>query len=394
MREKKSNNLCSMALKGIKVLEFGGLAPGPFCGMVLADFGAAITRIDRIGANVEVDCVGNGKSSLALNVKSKEGVNIIKKLSRKSDVVIEPFRPGVMEGLGLGPKELLQENPRLIYARLTGYGDKGAYSPRAGHDINYLGLSGILSLFGRAGENPIAPVNLAADFAGGGLMCAFGIILALLERQSSNMGQVIDCNMVEGAAYVGSWLYRSQHLPIWGNSRGNNILDTGRYFYETYETKDGKYMAVGALEPQFYAQVLKGLELKDDEISQFDDNKACKKVFREKFLQKTQAEWCKIFDKTDACVTPILSLEEAPSHPHNAERNTFVVSHETGQLVPGPAPRLSRTPGISRAITPAPKRGQHTISILQDLGYTSSEITKLENMNVIETYQEVPTSKL
>lgn len=383
-----------MALKGIKVIEFGGLAPGPFCGMVLADFGAAVTRIDRIGSNVEMDCLGNGKTSLALNLKAKESVNIIKKLSKNSDVLIEPFRPGVMEGLGLGPNVLLKENPRLIYARLTGYGDKGVYSPRAGHDINYLSLSGLLSLFGRAGEKPIAPLNLAADFGGGGLMCAFGIVLALLQRQSSNVGQVIDCNMVEGSSYLGSWLYRSQHLPIWGKPRGHNFLDTGRHFYETYETKDGKFMAVGALEPQFYAQLLKGLGLSPDEITQFDNYEESKKVFTKRFLEKTQDEWRVIFDKCDACVTPVLSLEEAPLHPHNAERNAFVVSHENGQLVPGPAPRLSVTPGMSQAVTPAPKRGQHTVSVLQDLGYTRSDIAKLENMNVIETYQEMQVCKL
>jgi alpha-methylacyl-CoA racemase len=214
-----------MALRGIKVLEFAGLAPVPFCGMVLADFGASVLRVDKLQANTDLDSLGNGKQSIALNLKHPDGVEIVKRLAKTSDVLIEPFRKGVMEKLGLGPEILMKDNPRLIYARLTGYGQSGYYCKNAGHDINYVGLSGLLSLFGRSGEKPIFPVNFAADFAGGGLTCALGILLALHERHSSGLGQVIDSNMVEGTAYLGSWLYRSQNLPIWGNERGKNHLD-------------------------------------------------------------------------------------------------------------------------------------------------------------------------
>lgn len=212
----------------------------------------------KIGANSSYDCLGNGKKSLALNLKHSEGQNILKELCKKADVVIEPFRKGVMEKLKLGPEDLLKDNPRLIYARLSGYGQSGSFSNNAGHDINYVALSGLLSRFGRKNENPHVPVNVVADFGGGGLMCALGILLALLERKNSGLGQVVDNSMVNGAAYLGSWIYRSQKLPVWGQKRGENILDGGAHFYEVFKTKDGKFMSVGAIEPQFYAELLKG----------------------------------------------------------------------------------------------------------------------------------------
>ncbi|KAF2882411.1 hypothetical protein ILUMI_23781 [Ignelater luminosus] len=376
-----------MALKGIKVIELAGLAPAPFCGMVLADFGASVIRIDRVGNHFEADCVANGKQSLALNLRHPEGVGILRKLSKNCDVLIEPYRKGVMEKLGIGPTVLLKDNPKLIYARLTGYGQEGKYSARAGHDINYIGISGLLSLFGRFGEKPLFPVNAVADFAGGGLMCALGIILALFERQSSGIGQVVDCNMVEGSAYLGSWLYRSQNLPIWGNPRGKNIIDSGAHFYETYETKDGKFMAVGAIEPQFYKQLLEGLGLTEENVPQFPDFERGKQIFTAKFLEKTQDEWSKIFDGRDACVTPILSLDEAPKHEHNTERKSFIQSWNNGRMVPIPAPILCRTPGESQCVNPPPQRGQQTEMILKDLGYDKDGISKLENDGVIETYK-------
>ncbi|KAF5270510.1 hypothetical protein FQA39_LY08388 [Lamprigera yunnana] len=383
-----------MALRGIRVLEFGGLAPGPFCGMVLADFGASVLRIDRIGSSTVEDCLGNGKMSLALNIKNTEGAKIVKKLCKQSDVLIEPFRAGVMESLGLGPKDLFKENPRLIYARLTGYGSSGIYSRRAGHDINYLSMTGLLSLMGRYKENPIPPINLAADFGGGGLMCALGIMMALFERQTSNSGQVVDCSMVEGTAYLGSWICRSQDLFMWGQPRGKNVLDSGSHFYETYETKDGKFMAVGAIEPHFYAHLLEGLNLTIEEVPQFGNFEASKKIIAKKFLEKTQDEWCKVFDNRDACVTPVLSLEEAANHPQNVERNVYTVSNKKGKLVPAAAPKLSRTPGLSQAIHSAPHRGQHTLNVLQEMGYTAKEIEKLENTNVVEIYRRKTNAKL
>ncbi|KAG5878891.1 hypothetical protein JTB14_031549 [Gonioctena quinquepunctata] len=373
-----------MALKGIKVLELSGLLPVPYCGMVLADFGASIIRVDKLGFNTDLDCLGNGKKSISLNLKNPKAIDIVKSLSHQSDVLIEPFRKGVMERLGLGPEVLMKDNPRLIYARLTGYGQKGPFSSNAGHDINYVAISGLLSLFGRYGENPIPPVNVLADIGGGGLTCAMGILLAIIERNKSGIGQLVDSSMVEGTAYLGSAFYRGQKLPIWGQERGRNILDTGTHFYEVYKTKDGKYMAVGALEPQFYKELLAGLELNEEEVPHFGDFEALKKIFTKKFAEKTRDEWCAIFDSTDACVAPILTLDEAPKHPHNIARDTFVKTEEC--YAPNPHPKLSRTPGESKAVEPLPRTGQHTQEILHSLGFSAADINQLEKDEVIECY--------
>lgn len=327
--------------------------------------------------------MGNGKQSIGLDLKNKNAVTIIKKLCQKSDVVLEPYRPGVMEKLGLGPKELMSENEKLIYARLTGFGQEGYFAKRAGHDINYLAISGLLSLFGRSHEKPIFPTNLAADFGGGGLMCAIGILLALFERTKSGKGQVIDANMVEGTSYLGSWLYRSQTMPIiWGQERGKNILDTGAHFYEVYETKDHKFMAVGALEPQFYANLLDCLNLDFEAAPQFENFDHGKQLFQKKFLEKTQEEWCRIFDNVDACVTPVLSLNDAPNHPHNSQKQSFKRFEDT--FVPKPAPNLQRTPGKSVGTEKLPEVGQNTREILKELNYSESEISHLEDEGAIE----------
>ncbi|XP_011634761.1 alpha-methylacyl-CoA racemase [Pogonomyrmex barbatus] len=363
-----------MILKGIKVLELAGLAPGPFCGMILADFGASVIRIDKIGAPA-LDSLGHGKRSIALNLKSEKGINIFKKLSDQSDVIIDTYRKGVMEKLKIGPNDLMATNKKLIYARLTGYGQDGSYANMAGHDINYLGLSGVLSLLGRSNEKPTPPVNLAADFGGGGLMCALGIVLALYERTKSNVGQIIDASMVEGSAYLGSWLFRSQKLGLWGNPRGRNILDGGSHFYDTYETKDKLYMCVGALEPQFYETLLEKLGLSSDDVPQYENFEENRHKLSEIFKTKTQAEWCTIFDGTDACVTPLLSLEDAASHVHNKMRQTFTVAE--GDVIPNPAPRLSRTPGISVGTHRNPEPGENTIEILTELKFRSNEIDSL-----------------
>lgn len=325
----------------------------------------------------------NGKKSLALNLKDKKGIEILKKLARRSDVLIEPFRSGVMEGLGLGPKVLQEINPRLIYARLTGFGQSGPYAPMAGHDINYVATSGVLSFLGRKNEKPTPPVNLLADFGGGGLSCALGIILALFERTKSGKGQVIDSSMVEGTAYLSSWLFRSQHLPIWGNERGNNILDTGSHFYETYETSDGKFMAVGALESQFYEILVEKLNI-DGLSEQWSDFDWKKKILKAVFKTKTRDEWCKIFDGTDACVTPVLEAYEAPNHPHNKERESFDVL-ENGIVAPKPAPKLSRTPGVSTAEMPVVENGADTEEILLELGFTKEDVEQLNKDQVVKT---------
>lgn len=318
-----------MALKGIKVIELAGLAPSPFCGMILADYGASVIRVDKIGAGLNYDVTARGKRSISLNLKHPEGAKVLKKLCSSSDIVIEPFRAGVMEKLGLGPKELMADNPKLIYARLTGFGQTGPYAKMAGHDINYLATSGILSRLGRKDQPPVAPINLLADFAGGGMTCAMGIMAALFERSQSGQGQVIDANMVEGAAYVGSWIYLSQKMMIWGKGRGENVLDTGAHFYETYETKDGKFMAVGSIEPQFYAELLSKLESDSDHLPQLlgPESAELKEKLTAIFKTKTRDEWSDIFDGSDACVTPVLELDEAPEHPHNKAREAFVRNH-------------------------------------------------------------------
>nr|XP_053642995.1 alpha-methylacyl-CoA racemase-like isoform X3 [Cherax quadricarinatus] len=315
-----------MALHGIRVIEMAGLAPAPFCGMIMADFGASVIRVDK-PRTPDIDRLGRGKHSIVLDVKKPEGRNIVKRICTNADVLIEPYRRG------------------------------------------------LLSLLGRREGPPTPPINLLADFAGGGLMCALGIALALFERSKSGQGQVIDANMVEGAAYTGTWLYASRDLQIWGKSRGCNLLDSGSHFYDTYETSDGRYMAVGAIEPQFYEQLISLLGLNIEEVGQFDDFSAMKKIITDKFKEKTQEEWTKVFAGKDACVTPVLTLDEAPLHPHNAQRGSFIPSSTPGYFEPGPAPRFSRTPGT--AGTAAPKCGQHTLEILAQLGYSKDEIEQL-----------------
>lgn len=290
-----------------------------------------------------------------------------------------------MEKLGLGPKDLLKDNDQLIYARLTGFGQKGYYANRAGHDINYLALTGLLSLFGRSNEKPTFPINLAADFGGGGLMCAVGILLALMDRTKSGKGQVIDANMVEGTAYLGSWFYRSQAMQyLWDKERGENILDSGAHFYEVYKTKDNKYMAVGALEPQFYTNLLKGLELSFDDVPQFVDFHKGKELFTRKFLEKTQDDWCKIFDDVDACVTPVLTPEDAYKHPHNKGMETFM--NIGNGIVAKPAPKLERTPGKSVGDLKIPEVGENTNEVLKDIGFGDEEISRFNAEGVVGDY--------
>ena len=246
------------ALQGIRVVEMAGLAPAPYCGLILADFGAEVVRVDRVGAG-SMDQLARGKRSVAVNLKSPEGVETVLRLMETADVLLEPYRPGVMERLGLGPDVACARNPRLVYARLTGFGQDGPYAPMAGHDINYIAISGALSLLGRKGEKPLAPVNLLGDFAGGGMLCALGICLALLERAHSGKGQVVDTAMVDGAAYLATFVYKFRNSGMWRDERGTNMLDSAAPFYDTYRTKDGEFMSVGAIEPQFYAALLKGL---------------------------------------------------------------------------------------------------------------------------------------
>ncbi|KAF2191786.1 alpha-methylacyl-CoA racemase [Zopfia rhizophila CBS 207.26] len=303
-------------LTGIRVLEFAGLAPGPFAGMLLADYGATVLRLDRAPVQNNSDQLTRRKSSICVNMKDPAGIIFIKKLIPEVDVVIDPFRPGVLERAGLGPEEvLLKLNPRLIIGRMTGFRRDGKYSMMAGHDINYIAVSGVLSMFGRKGEKPYPPGNVVGDFAGGGAMCFLGILLALFAREKSGFGQVVEANMVDGSAILATMPRLGTKTPVWSGERGTNMLDGGAPFYGTYETKDGKYMAVGAIEPQFYAALLKGLNLRADDIpGRYSDGKntwpALTKIFTDVFKTKTRSEWERVFDGTDACCTPVFSQRE------------------------------------------------------------------------------------
>jgi alpha-methylacyl-CoA racemase len=370
------------ALEGIRVIEMAGLAPAPFCGMVLADFGADVVRVDRRGAG-SMDLLARGKRSVAVDLKRPEGVEAVLRLAERADVLLEPYRPGVMERLGLGPEVACRRNSRLVYARLTGFGQDGPYASMAGHDVNYIALSGALSLLGRKGEKPLPPVNLLGDFAGGGMLCALGICLALLERSRSGTGQVVDAAMVDGAAYLSTFLYKFRNAGMWRDERGTNMLDTGAPFYDTYRTRDGHYMSVGAIEPQFYAALLKGLGLDPASMPQQMDQAswpATTARFAELFAGKTRAEWCAIFDGTDACVAPVLGLGEAHEHPHNRARHLLLTDRH-GRHEPAPAPRLSRTPGDGTRAQP--RVGEHTQAVLADCGLSDDEIARLVAAGVV-----------
>ncbi|KAG8197907.1 hypothetical protein JTE90_020286 [Oedothorax gibbosus] len=373
-----------MALRGFKVIELAGLAPGPFCGLILRDHGASVIRVDKPNTHPHADTMARGKRSLVLDFKKPEAAGIFSKLCLDADVLIDPFRPGVMEKFKLGPTEMCKANPKLIYARMTGFGQSGPFSKMAGHDINYIAISGVLSMLGGP-KKPAHPINLMGDFAGGGLVCALGICLALLERYSSGKGQVIDANMVEGSAYVSSFLWTTRTedypAPIWINPRGKNILDGGSHFYQTYKTKDGKFMAVGAIEPHFHKELLKGLNLDKEYQYQINNPEMITKL-EEVFRTKTQEEWCKIFDLTDACVTPVIPLEEAHTFPHNKERNSFMLQ-DGDKVVPVPAPRLSRTPAVPELRNPLP--GQHSLEILLEKGFERKEIDSYIQKGIVHS---------
>jgi alpha-methylacyl-CoA racemase len=369
-------------LDGFRVLDFSRLAPGPYGGMLLADMGANVIRVDRAPLGTDLgaafgDTLGRGKRSVGLDLKKPAGVEVALRVLDTCDVLLEGFRPGVMERLGLGPDVVLERNPRIVYARLTGWGQEGPLSMEAGHDINYIAVSGVLHALGRRGDRPLPPINLLGDFAGGGLMCAFGIVLALLEREKSGKGQVVDAAMIDGAMNLLTFLASAFQADMWG-PRGTNLIDTGAHFYEVYETSDGGFMSVGAIEPQFYAEFLDGIGMTSDPdfAKQHDQSKwpQLQKRVAEIFKTKTREEWTNIFKGRDACTYPVLSPKEAASHPFNTERSTHVKG-AFDVMQPAPAPRLSRTPGEVEAGPPQP--GQHTRDVLREAGYSDEEIEKL-----------------
>uniref|UniRef100_G1PYV6 Alpha-methylacyl-CoA racemase n=1 Tax=Myotis lucifugus TaxID=59463 RepID=G1PYV6_MYOLU len=374
---------------GVLVVELAGLAPGLFCGMVLVDLGAQVVRVDQPGALGDVSCLSRGKRLLALDLKRWRGTAVVRRLCACTDMVLEPFRHGVMEKLQLGPEILQKENPRLIYARLSGFGQSGRFTTAAGHDINYLALSGVLSRLGSSGENPSAPLNLLPDFGGGGLMYALGIVMALFEHTRSGRGQVIDTSMVEGTAYLSSFLWKTKNLGLWEGAvaptLGITVLDGGAPFYTTYRMADGEFMAVGALEPQFYQLLVKGLGLKSDELPNqrsMADWPEMKKKFAAVFAKKTKAEWCRVFDGTDACVTLVLTFEEVAHHAHNKERSSFITDGEQG-VSPCLAPLLSNTPATP-SLERDPLIEEHTEEILKEFGFSQEEIDQLYSDKVIE----------
>jgi alpha-methylacyl-CoA racemase len=373
-------------LKGIKVVELASIGPGPFCAMMLADMGAEVIRVDRLsakGKGSRADVYLRGRRSVAVDLKHPDGVAAVLRLIENADALIEGFRPGVMERLGLGPDVCLARNPRLVYGRMTGWGQTGPLKDAAGHDINYIALTGALHAIGRKGEKPVPPLNLIGDFGGGGMLLAFGIVCALLEARNSGQGQVIDAAMTDGAAALMAIIYGRKALGHWKNERGVNMLDGAAHFYDTYECADGKYVAIGSIEPQFYALLLKHCGLADDPAFQAQMNPQqwpeLKARLTTVFKTKTRAEWCAVMEGSDVCFAPVLDLDEAPQHPHNQARATFVELE--GVVQPAPAPRFSRTtPQLQR---PPSLVGEHTEEALTDWGFSADEIATLKSSGAV-----------
>lgn len=377
-------------LHGIKVVEMVGIGPGPFCAMMLADMGADVIRIDRKIADDRTpraldpnfDVLARGRRSLAVDLKHPRAQDVALQLIAQADALIEGFRPGVMERLGLGPDRCLERNPRLVYGRMTGWGQTGPLAQAAGHDINYIALSGMLHAIGRAGEPPPPPLNLVGDFGGGAMMLAFGIVCALLEAQRSKRGQVIDAAMTDGSALLGALMYGMKAAGRWRDARSANLLDGGAHFYDTYQCADGKYVSIGAIEPQFYAELMRLTGIEDEAFkSQMDPRMwpALKQKLAARIKTKTRDEWCAAMEGTDACFAPVLDMNEAPLHPHSVARGAFV--ELAGVVQPAPAPRFSRTRADIGAPPATP--GQHSEEILRAWGFSEDHIAELKATGVI-----------
>ncbi len=376
-------------LQGIKVVELAGIGPAPMCAMLLADLGAEVIRVDRLApADLGIDSgrqynlLERSRRSIAVDLKSAEGVEVVLKLMEQADALIEGFRPGVTERLGLGPDVCLARNPRLVYGRMTGWGQDGPMAPAAGHDINYIALTGVLDAIGTSGGQPVPPLNLVGDFGGGALYLAFGVLAGLLEARTSGQGQVIDAAMVDGAASLLTAIYGMYGSGSWSLERGTNILDTGSHFYGTYECADGKWISIGSIEAKFHAELLEKLGLEESDIPDRMDRSRWvehKKRLTELFLAKTRDEWCAVMEGSDVCFAPVLSMAEAPNHPHNVARGAFV--EVDGVIQPGPAPRFSRTPGQIQS--PPPDPGQHSEAILADWGWSADQIAALRSAGAV-----------
>ena len=375
-------------LTGKRIIEIAGIGPGPFCAMILADLGAEVIRVDRASSVPDefpdapsLDLLNRGRDSIAVDLKKEKGIETVLRLVEKSDALIEGFRPGVAERLGIGPDVCLERNSRLIYGRMTGWGQQGSYSTMAGHDINYIALSGVLGLIGREDQGPVPPVNLIGDFGGGGMLLALGVCAALVETSQSGKGQIIDAAMTDGSALLATMVHSFTAMGIWGE-RGTNMLDTGAPFYDVYECADGQYISLGSIEPQFYAELMRLTGFDQEEIPKQMDRARwgeMKERMAERILTKTREEWEELMEGTDVCFAPVLSTQEAYAHQHNQERQTFV--EIAGVMQPAPAPRFSRTPGEISA--PPPHPGQHTEQVLTRLGFTGEEISTLKEQNAV-----------
>ncbi len=368
-------------LSGVKVIEIAGIGPGPFTAMVLSDMGADVIRIDRAvsakGGDPDDpprDILTRGRRSVGLDLKHPDGVETLLKLVDGADVLVEGFRPGVAERLGFGPDVCFARNPKLIYGRMTGWGQEGPYSLASGHDINYIALAGALGPIGRAGEAPVAPLNLVGDFGGGGMLLAFGIACALVEAKSSGEGQVVDAAMVDGSALLMTFIHGLKAMGLWGPERGTNLLDSGAPFYDVYECADGEYVAIGSIEPQFYAELVR-LSGMTHEPGQMDRSAwpEMRAELTRVMKAKTREEWCALMEASDVCFAPVLSMDEAPGHPHNVARDTFV--EIAGIPQPNAAPRFSRTPGGIAG--PPAHAGQHTDQVLAEAGLSEDDIADL-----------------
>ena len=376
-------------LAGLKVVEIAGIGPGPFCAMMLSDMGAEVLRVDRTGdadLGFDVDprfsVLNRGRRSVGIDLKNPAGVAAVKRLIAGADALIEGFRPGVMERLGLGPDECLALNPRLVYGRMTGWGQDGPVAHAAGHDINYIALAGVLHSIGRKGGPPVPPLNLVGDFGGGGMYLAFGIVCALLEAGRSGQGQVVDAAMVDGAASLAAAVFGMRAMGIWTDERGDNILDSGAPWYDVYETRDGRHVAIGSIEKRFYAELLKLTGLGGEDLPHQRDKARWPELrarLARAFKEKTRDEWCALMEGSDVCFAPVLSMAEAAQHPHNRARGTFVEVEGVPQ--PAPAPRFSRSkPSIQR---PPARRGEHTDSALGDWGFSAGDIKSLREAGAI-----------
>ena len=366
-------------LAGYRIIELAGIGPGPFCGMMLSDMGAEVIRVDRIAPTPRPsrDVLARNRRSVGVDLKQPAGVETVLRLVESADGLFEGFRPGVTERLGLGPDVCLKRNPKLVYGRMTGWGQEGPLAQAAGHDINYIGLAGALHAIGRAGEKPVPPLNLVGDFGGGGMYLAFGMVCALLEAQKSGQGQVVDAAMVDGAASLMAMFFSMAAAGAFRDQRGSNLLDTGAHFYNTYETSDGGYICIGSIEPQFYALLVEKSGVDPERFgAQMDASRWPERQagLAELFRQKTRDEWCEVMEGTDVCFAPVLSIWEAPEHPHNRARNTFV--NLDGVTQPAPAPRFSRTQPSIRGQARAP--GADTASVLADAGLSADEIASLQ----------------